>query len=236
MLGEYAKLYSQKEGGFSKELGTNLFNFLKNRAYKVRSVLDVACGTGEFVSVMRNGCTDILGIDFEPAMIDVAKKQVPDADFLVAGLFDFDLGRTFDLVSCNYETVNFALDREQLLKLFANVAKHLNKGGIFVFDFKTPNATDKDSFLFEESSDFDYVKEVVTENGEYVKREIFYVPTASNYHKVENQEKRREWSVADIEKALEEAGFVNTNLIDYNLNVLKKPKKEERVHVLTYKK
>ena len=236
MLNEYAKLYSQKEGGFSKELATKLFAFLKNRHYFVRSVLDVACGTGEFLSIMQNGCSDLVGIDFESAMIDVAKKQVPDASLRVEDIFDFDLGRKFDLVSCNYETVNFALDENQLKKLFERVAFHLNNGGIFVFDFKTDRAINKTEFVFEESNLYDYVKDVSASGQFYNKKEIYYLATKDNYRKILNNEKRKTWSVAEIKKALGAAGFVNENFVDYELDVLKNPKKAERVHVLCYLK
>lgn len=236
MILDYAKLYSKKEGWFSAQLGTKLFNFLKERNYRVRSILDVACGTGEFVSIMKNGCPEVVGIDFEKAMIGVAKKNVHDATFEVAPLFDFDMKRKFDLVSANYETVNFATDQEKLNKFFTNVANHLEKNGIFVFDFKTPEGVAEDMLVFEESSDFDWMKKL-SANGEfYDKHEVFYVATKENYRKIVNDEKRKVWSVAEIETALEKAGFYAINFCDQDLVVLKKPKKQKHVHVLCYKK
>ena len=232
----YAKVYSLKEGDFSRILGSSILNFLKSKNYKVNSVLDVACGTGEFVSVLRNGCVDVSGIDFEKAMINIAKKNVPDVNFSVAPLFEFDLGRTFDLISMNYETVNFALEFDALVKLFANVARHLNSGGIFVFDFLTPFADIKNDFKFDESSDFDYFKRLSVAENIYTKTEIIYQLTPQNYKKIKNVENRRVWSVDDIKKALAVNGFYNHNFVDYSLNVLKKPKKTSRVHVLVYKK
>ena len=236
MIKEYAQLYSQQEGSFSRTLATNLFAFLKDRHYRVNSVLDIACGTGEFLSVMLNGCFDVMGIDFEPAMIEVAKRQVPDAEFDVRSIFDFNLGRKFDLISANYETVNFALDNNMLNRLFDLVAFHLNDGGIFVFDFKTPLAENVNSESFQENTLYDYYKKISSNGPEYTKYEIFYQASKDNYHKIVNSEKRRVWSVDEIESALKRAGFVNENFVDYNLKLLKKPKKEERVHVLCYLK
>ena len=236
MIKEYAKLYSEKEGGFSKQLATKLFAFLKDRHYYVRSVLDIACGTGEFLSIMQNGCSDVVGIDFEPAMIEIAKNKVSDATFRVEDIFNFDLGRKFDLCSCNYESVNFALDEQDLAKLFRLVAAHLNDGGIFVFDFKTDFAINKDEFVFEESNLYDYIKQVKTDGKFYTKKETYYVATKDNYRKIVNTEKRKVWSVDEVKKALDAAGFCNENWVTYDLKVLKKPKKTERVHVLCYLK
>ena len=236
MIKEYARLYSEKEGGFSRQLATKLFEFLKEKHYYVRSVLDVACGTGEFLSVMQNGCSDVVGIDFESAMVDIAKSQVPDASFRVEDIFNFDMGRKFDLISCNYESVNFALDEKALEKLFGLVAKHLNYGGIFVFDFKTDRAETKNEFIFEESNLYDYYKRVDSDGKFYTKKEIFYVASKDNYHKITNIEKRKTWTVPEIKKALDKAGFVNENWVTYGLEVLRNPKKVDRVHVLCYLK
>ena len=232
----YGNLYSKNEGDFSRVLGTNLLNFLKDRRYKVRNILDVACGTGEFASVMRNGCPDVTGIDFVKTMIDVAKKQVPDANFESAPLVDFDMKKTYDLVSMNNQVLNFALDTDMLDKMIANVAKHLNPGGIFVFDFKTPNATDNNILQFDETSEYDYFKEVTSDGPFYMKHEIYYVPSKDNYHKIPYDEKHRVWALDDILEALHKHGFYNENLVSYELELLKKPKKEAKIHVLAYKR
>jgi len=65
-----------------------------------KSVLDVGCGPGAWLSVLQGrGVTDVVGIDgpwlkLEDAVCDPALLQVTD---LEAG---FDLGRRFDLVIC----------------------------------------------------------------------------------------------------------------------------------------
>lgn len=237
MIIDYAKLYSKNEGWFSRNLATNLLNFLKERNYRVKSILDIACGTGDFVSVMRNGCPNVLGIDYEKAFVSVAKKQVQDAEFELAPLFEFDLKRTFDLVAANYETVNFALDNEHLNKFFANAAKHLEPNGIFMFDFKTPNADlVEKNITFTETTEYDWIKKYTSSGDKYSKHEVLYVATKENHKKIVNDEDRKVWSVEEIKKALEANGFYNINLIDSDFNVLKKPKKAQHIHVLCYKK
>ena len=236
MVIDYTKLYSKNEGWFSQKLATNLLSFLKNNNYRVSSVLDVACGTGEFASVMRNGCLDVTGIDFEKAFINVAKKQVKDVNFYVEPLFDFNLNRTFDLVSCNYETVNFANSIRQLNLLFSNIAKHLNKNGIFVFDFKTVKADLVQNIVFEEHTEYDWIKKYSYDGLNYLKHEVIYLATKDNYRRIMNDEVRTLWHVSDVEKALADNGFYNINFIDIDFNVLKKPKKQKHVHVICYKK
>lgn len=64
------------------------------------SVVDVGCGTGEFLEVFRkNGVAEILGID--GAYIDKSLLAVPQEHFLPLDItMPFTLGRTFDLALC----------------------------------------------------------------------------------------------------------------------------------------
>lgn len=236
MIKEYAELYSTKEGWFSLGLAQNIVSFLKKRRLPVFKVLDVACGTGEFVSIMRNTCPECKGIDFAAPMIEVAKRKIPDIDFQVAAFIGFDLKEKFDLVSCNYESVNFVANESELKKLFSNVARHLNKDGLFVFDFATPNKIVKDELLFEEKTEFDYVKRIFNTGNGYGVNEVFYKPSTKGYSKIVNNEKRIFLDVKLVNDMLEKTGFKDINFVDYDLVPLKKPEKEKRVHVVCFKK
>jgi SAM-dependent methyltransferase len=65
-----------------------------------RSVVDVGCGIGTFLSVFqRSGVTDILGID--GSWVDRKKLMIPAANFMEADLErPIRLNRSFDLVIC----------------------------------------------------------------------------------------------------------------------------------------
>jgi SAM-dependent methyltransferase len=70
-----------------------------------RSVLDVGCGPGQYaISLARRGAGQVIGIDFAPAMIQLAKRHAVDdgvenrVEFISGEFSDFDFGRTFDYV------------------------------------------------------------------------------------------------------------------------------------------
>src|SRR4051812_34318565 len=65
-----------------------------------QSVIDVGCGTGEWLSVCRqHGIVDLLGIDGDWVPRD--RLKIPREQFKVADLRrSFGAGRTFDLAMC----------------------------------------------------------------------------------------------------------------------------------------
>ena len=66
--------------------------------------------------------------------------------FFEADLTNFDLGERFDCATCLYDSLNYILDPTQLQRAFAMFARHIEPGGILVFDMNTPLALTQDLF------------------------------------------------------------------------------------------
>lgn len=60
------------------------------------SVLEIGCGTGELITSLKGSRK--LGIDFSDKMISNARKQFPDADFMVMDAQELSLNDKFDVV------------------------------------------------------------------------------------------------------------------------------------------
>ena len=75
------------------------------------SLLELGCGTGSvmegLVSIPR-----LVGLDASAEMLSAATVKVPSAEFLLGDMTDFDLGTTFDVVACVYDTVNHLVNYE----------------------------------------------------------------------------------------------------------------------------
>lgn len=68
-------------------------------------ILDIGCGPGTYsIALVRAGAKSVVGIDFAPAMIDVARQRAARAgvdrqcEFLVTSLEDYQAGAPFDFV------------------------------------------------------------------------------------------------------------------------------------------
>src|SRR5947207_7641108 len=60
--------------------------------YKIHNglVVDLGCGTGLWAEQLINRGYDVLGIDISEAMIRLARRRAPQAEFRVASLFQAD--------------------------------------------------------------------------------------------------------------------------------------------------
>ncbi|MFD0850897.1 class I SAM-dependent methyltransferase, partial [Actinomadura adrarensis] len=54
-------------------------------------VADVGCGPGHTTALLRELGADTFGIDLSPAMIEIARREHPDARFEVGSMTDLDL-------------------------------------------------------------------------------------------------------------------------------------------------
>ena len=98
--------------------------------------LDVGTGTGDLAIELRRRGASVTGLDFAPAMLDVARGKAPDIDFTrgdaMALPYD-DAG--FDAVTVGFGARNFA-DLDRGLREMTRVA--LPGGRVVVLEITTP--------------------------------------------------------------------------------------------------
>lgn len=101
-----------------------------------QNVLDLGCGTAAHDVLMLDHGFRVHGVDLSPAMLERARVRCGDRmDFTQASIADFNLGQQFDVVTALFHVVNYLTRNEELQGCFNNVARHLQPGGIFIFDF-----------------------------------------------------------------------------------------------------
>ncbi|MDA0820832.1 MAG: class I SAM-dependent methyltransferase [Proteobacteria bacterium] len=116
------------------------FRHLSGLATKLKiassdSVLDIACGLGEWLKVCDSRGANVHGIDLSQRAIDYCKKQIPSGEFFAqaAEVLPFD-NESFDYVTCLGSLEHF-VDPVIALKEMARVSK---RGARFVI--LVPNA------------------------------------------------------------------------------------------------
>jgi SAM-dependent methyltransferase len=80
-------------------------------------VLEVGCATGDAIGRLRG--RQKTGIDFSPAMIDIARKQYPDVDFRVQDAENIALEGAFDTILLSHVTGYF----DDVLQVFLSLKK-----------------------------------------------------------------------------------------------------------------
>ncbi|HSK21592.1 MAG TPA: class I SAM-dependent methyltransferase [Egicoccus sp.] len=101
----------------------------------VGSLLDVACGTGRHLEVFATEVGDVAGLDGSPEMLSVAASRLDARIPLTeADLRGFDLGRTFDVVTCLFSSIGHVADTDELDAAVAAMAAHVAPGGTLLIE------------------------------------------------------------------------------------------------------
>ena len=135
---------------YDRLLGDPFFPLLQRnfdwlvRFFPIRldSAADVACGTGTFVKFLcSRGIPQVTGIDRSPEMLKVALQRNcwNQARFYCQDFLSLRLPNPVDLITCNFDSLNYLLDPEQLFKAFGGFKANLNPGGWTLFDMITGN-------------------------------------------------------------------------------------------------
>ncbi len=105
------------------------------RDRRVRAVLDLACGTGEYALAFARWGLEVVGVDLEESMIRRARERARELDLAV----DFRLGDMreppagpFDAVICIGNSLAHLLRAEDVRRALGGMARALQRNGILV--------------------------------------------------------------------------------------------------------
>jgi ubiquinone/menaquinone biosynthesis C-methylase UbiE len=92
-------------------------------------VLDAGCGAGIPVSQILSEQFDVTGVDFSEAQIELARRNVPNAQFLCQDMTKLEFpDSVFDGITSYYAIIH--IPREEHPSLLANFYRILKPGGI----------------------------------------------------------------------------------------------------------
>lgn len=111
---------------------------------EARSILELACGTGTVAMLLDQWQHyRITATDSSQSMLDRAREKAARAGspvrFVQSDCRDLQLNERYDVVLMLFDSLNYLLHRTDIQRTFEQVRKVLRPGGIFVFDFTTPN-------------------------------------------------------------------------------------------------
>ena len=237
----YAMAWSQNEGGFSSQVATNLLRLREKGKINFNSCLDILCGTGEFIRLLKKNGVAVEATEVAQSMIDVAKENLPDVKFhLTPKTQDFDFKGKYDLITCNHDCVNLMEKFADWKHFFENAYAHLNKGGTLTFDFYTKKKLqDWVEVRHEESATMDYIKDIKPGmDNKCIMKEIYFIKEKGDLYKktfdilVESYFENEE-----IFAALKAAKFKEIVATDIEFNPLSASELENRnrIHILAKK-
>jgi SAM-dependent methyltransferase len=101
-----------------------------------KTVLEIACGTGAILGFLAD-TYEVTGLDRSQQMLALARKKLPHIRFYRQAMTRFSIAKQFDVIVCVFDSLNHLLGFGEWKKVFRQVALHLDKDGLFVFDVNT---------------------------------------------------------------------------------------------------
>lgn len=107
------------------------------RDAKVKTILDIGCGTGNHMKKLETLGYRCTGIDLNEEMLAIARKKVK-GPVEQADMCSFDLGQCFDAVICMFAVFNHNLIEKNIVSSLERMKVHLKLGGLVIVDLFNP--------------------------------------------------------------------------------------------------
>lgn len=106
------------------------------KKYRVKTVLDLTCGTGSQVFFLARRGYKIIGADFSPGLLEIARKKAKkeklNLQFIDGDMREIRVG-SFDAAITMFNAVGH-LNKSGFEKALKNIHANLKDGGIYLFD------------------------------------------------------------------------------------------------------
>ena len=134
----YDKIYAFKD--YQAEAARLMAIFHAHQRSEGTQLLDVACGTARHLEYLNDRYA-VEGLDLSQELLAIARQRHPDIRLHHADMTAFDLGKTFDIVTCLFSAIGYVKTLERLSRAVTCMARHLKAGGILVIEpWFTPEA------------------------------------------------------------------------------------------------
>jgi SAM-dependent methyltransferase len=106
----------------------------------VRTILDLGCGTGNHSLRLAARGYSVTGVDRSKSMLREAASKRDSTDklaveFVCSDLQDLSLGRKFDAALMMFNVFGYQLTNAEASRALEVATRHLNEGGLLIFDF-----------------------------------------------------------------------------------------------------
>ena len=152
-------------------------NVIKKLDIKPNKVLDIGCGTGNFIHEMSLLGYQTEGCDPSGEMLQIARTNNPGTFFRKDELPRLSqiAENSFQLVTCMYDTMNYLTSLNTFAEALNRIYQLLQPGGYFIFDVVSEKFC---QMYFHHALE----EEVVNENYAYSRKSFFKKVTSQQYN------------------------------------------------------
>lgn len=111
----------------------HLRNLIDRIVPDARTLLDVACGTGEHARFLKQYYA-VDGIDLNNSYIEAARAKNPSGKYSCADMADFELRARYDVVTCLFSAIGYVKTVESAERAIGCMARHVRRGGCLIVE------------------------------------------------------------------------------------------------------
>ena len=137
---ESARFYDEMVGNTAFEhIRANFDRLCDMHGISFVTCADIACGTGLFVQYLAGMAERVYGVDVSEEMLAEARRRnaANRAVFLRQGFTELELPEPVDLLTCNFDSLNYLLADDEIAEALRRFRVSLARGGHAVFDVNT---------------------------------------------------------------------------------------------------
>ena len=208
---DLAYIHDTGFGDFARNAAPGLLKILRQAGIATGIVVDLGCGSGLWARELVKAGYDVLGIDISEAMIDIARRRVPQGKFQVGSLLRAMLPQC-DAVTSLGECFNYLFDKSsvsELRRLFRRVYTVLKPGGLLIFDIAEPGRGKGPRQKHKEGDDWAVLVDVDedTRTNRLTRRITSFRRIGEFYTRDEEVHQLQLYRRREITKGLRNAGF-----------------------------
>lgn len=120
------------------------YKFLRSYIKNKGEVLDLGCGTGEFIYRFLKDGFSVKGVDISEDMLRISKKKIESKnlknnnyELIKEDIVNYENSSEADYIICNFDTVNYLKNEKEFEKFLEKSNKNLKKNGYLIFDIVT---------------------------------------------------------------------------------------------------
>jgi SAM-dependent methyltransferase len=140
VFGSYSNYYDllYKDKDYPAEVDFIESLFKKYGTGKIKTILDMGCGTGGHALLLAERGYSVTGIDMSESMLSIAKEKARKAnislDFFEGDIREFNTNKKFDAITSMFAVMGYQIKNDDLKKAVENARKQLKNNGLFIFD------------------------------------------------------------------------------------------------------
>jgi SAM-dependent methyltransferase len=224
----YAEIYDRiGQRQFGRRLADALLKDPRFGGDSIRTVVDLACGTGAGALRFAAAGMIVIGVDRSPRMLERAETSAEQSglhiDWLRQDLRDLELPYPVDLAVSFYDSLNYIVENGDLECVFSRVSRSLRPNGWFVFDLNSKRrlaegwadatmvaADDDDLFVVYRSTWDDATCRSPLHLTAFLRDE------AGHWERFDEEHIERAYAIDDVTAMLTHAGFITIDVREYH--------------------